>query len=112
MRRVLLSCLFVVFAFVPGGQALAAGSDEIDWSVTDPESGVRVGSEVEATGPGTFPLVTLEDPSIDRDHYEVRGERCGTPESKVPPTWRCGASLPTGAHTSPAPWRTRVLSHQ
>lgn len=71
MRRILLSSLALVA--VLGIAAPAWASDTINWSETPPESGTRIGSEVEFSGPGTFRMVTLDTPDIEDDYYEVSG---------------------------------------
>lgn len=71
MRRALLS--FLALIAISAVSAPAWATESIDWSETPPESGSLVGSEVEVAGPGTFRLVTLNNPSIAGSQVEVTG---------------------------------------
>lgn len=71
MRRVLLSVAAGLVALWPA--ALAGAITGIDWTVTPPESGRVVGTEVEVDGPGTHRLVVITDPGIETDRYVIEG---------------------------------------
>lgn len=71
MRRTLLSFLALVAMLSIAAPAWA--TETIDWAETPPESGTRAGSEVEIVGPGTFRIVTIHEPGIVADQYEVSG---------------------------------------
>ena len=70
MRRILLSILTFAIAFAIAAPALA---ETIDWTDNEPVSGTVVGTEVEYNGPGTFPIVTIDEPDIIGDEYAVTG---------------------------------------
>jgi hypothetical protein len=64
----------IVAIVLATGLGLAAAATEIDWETTAPMSGTVEDGTVEVEGPGTFPLLSIDDPDVGGTWYEVSGD--------------------------------------
>ena len=71
MRRTLLSLIIATIVVLLAQPAGAL--DDVDWTVTPPESGEVVGAEVVIEGPGNHRLLTIDVPGVEGNTYAVSG---------------------------------------